>query len=184
MNVQPYRGEGPLIVGREDADLESRFHQMRLENGTATWMTPAEHSPLLSPYSVPSPSMSGTLTPNFLHTQHSPTLLGSISPSYTVQHAGNGSLLSPYSPAYPPFGMQTPTWNRFDVSPYGPGTIGQGHHSPLQPLGNFRQHSRSLGRYGGRNVQDYSGGHHNVVDVDRIRKGADVRTTVCCPSSF
>ncbi|KAL8706340.1 MAG: hypothetical protein Q9201_000594 [Fulgogasparrea decipioides] len=39
INVQLYRGEVPLIVDREDTDLESRFHHLGLESGTGTWIT-------------------------------------------------------------------------------------------------------------------------------------------------
>ncbi|KAL8694505.1 MAG: hypothetical protein Q9218_000835 [Villophora microphyllina] len=61
---------------------------------------------------------------------------------------------------------------------YGHGALAQGLQSPMQPPGIYRQNTRGFVRQGGRNVQDYSGGHHNVVDIDRIRKGADVRTTI------
>ncbi|KAL8737938.1 MAG: hypothetical protein Q9181_001201 [Wetmoreana brouardii] len=176
MNVQLYRGEGALIVGREDTGLESRFHHLGLEGGAGTWITQVQRSPLPSPYSVPSPIASEALTPNFLNAQHSPALLGSTSPSYTVQTSGNGSL---FSPSFPAFGMQTPAWNGL-AAPLGPGTMGQVQHSPLLPFGAYRNYPRGFVRQGGRHIQDYSGGHHNVVDVGRIRKGADVRTTVCC----
>lgn len=66
-----------------------------------------------------------------------------------------------------------------------PGAIGQ-------ERGQLR-HSRS--HYGqqisgghitsraGRSEQDYASGHHNVVDIERIRRGLDVRTTVSSKKS-
>jgi hypothetical protein len=37
--------------------------------------------------------------------------------------------------------------------------------------------------FGGRHTHDFASGHHNVVDVERIRRGLDVRTTVGLVSS-
>lgn len=45
------------------------------------------------------------------------------------------------------------------------------NNSLLQPVGS------SIGN-GSRQTNEYPLGHHNVVDVDRIRQGLDVRTTV------
>ena len=40
------------------------------------------------------------------------------------------------------------------------------------------QQQQTIPRPGARHHNDYSSGHHNVVDVERIRQGLDVRTTV------
>ncbi|KAL9587557.1 MAG: hypothetical protein Q9212_000134 [Teloschistes hypoglaucus] len=178
MSVAPYRGEGPLIIGGEEVDLENNFHQLNLAGSTGTLSTPLQRSPLVSPYSVPSPNFTGALTPNFSNPQQSPLLFGGTSPSYAVHGADVGSLVSLYPPASPAFGLRSPIWNGVDVASHGHGAMLQRLHSPLHLPGTFRQNTRGAIRQGARNVQDYSGGHHNVVDVDRIRKGADVRTTI------
>ncbi|KAL8710485.1 MAG: hypothetical protein Q9220_004917 [cf. Caloplaca sp. 1 TL-2023] len=46
--------------------------------------------------------------------------------------------------------------------------------SSMDPPTKSHQYMRDHSRHSGRNGQDYSGGHHNIVDVDRICKGADI----------
>ena len=60
------------------------------------------------------------------------------------------------------------------------GAIGQERGLLRQPnyhAGRFSPNRRSNMRTGGRHDHDYTSGHHNVVDVERIRRGLDVRTT-------
>lgn len=179
MSVRPYRGEGTLMMDREEMNLDTSFHELDLVGGTGTLAAPLQRSPLLSPYSIPSPKFTGTLTPNLSNPQRSPSRFGGTSPSYAVHGADVGSLLSPYLPASPAFALRNPTWTGVDVISHGHGAMVQGSHSPLHLPATYRQNTRGTIRQGGRNLQDYSCGHHNVVDADRIRKGADVRTTVC-----
>ena len=87
-----------------------------------------------------------------------------------------------WSPTYNPFSdfpQQSPVW-----SPLSPGAIGQERDTPLSSRSHqerYGQQKRGQGqlirRYG-----DNPSGHHNVVDIDRIRQGTDVRTTVGHPS--
>jgi hypothetical protein len=71
------------------------------------------------------------------------------------------------------------------------GIVPLGVHGVIgQERGLLRQSNDYLqGRYSGpsrgthnrvvaRHDQDYTAGHHNVVDIERIRRGLDVRTTV------
>lgn len=63
------------------------------------------------------------------------------------------------------------------------GTIGQERgqqiRQPNFPPTPFSPNRRTAMRMGGgRNDHDYNSGHHNVVDVERIRHGLDVRTTI------
>ncbi|KAL8809710.1 MAG: hypothetical protein Q9200_003179 [Gallowayella weberi] len=178
MSVQPYREDGSLIVGREDTFLDDRFSQMVLESVPTASMLPMRSSPLLSPYSMPSPSHTGTFTPGYFNAPNSPLLFGGLSPGYLVQHSGDGSPVSRFMPPYLGSGVQTPNWGSFDGAASGPGAVGQERHTPITPFSGFHQYPRNFIRHGGRQVPDHSGGHHNVVDVDRIRKGADVRTTI------
>lgn len=67
---------------------------------------------------------------------------------------------------------------------YGPGAIGQERGtvpSPQVRSGPYPQQQRGPLRVVGRQNNDYTSGHHNVVDVERIRRGLDVRTTVINP---
>ncbi|KAL8923402.1 MAG: hypothetical protein Q9172_003151 [Xanthocarpia lactea] len=178
MTIQPYRDEGPVIVGGEDSFLDERFSQMGLESGPTNSTMPVPRAPLLSPYSVASPSHNSTLTPGFVNSPTSPMFFGGLSPGFLVQQAGDGSPISRNLLSYPNPGMQTPTWSSFDATSSNPGAIGQERHTPLSSFHNPNQYPRSLVRHGGRNMPDHSSGHHNVVDVNRIRKGADVRTTI------
>jgi hypothetical protein len=61
------------------------------------------------------------------------------------------------------------------------GTIGQERaqiRQPGFPLTPISPNRRPAMRMGGRQEPDFNSGHHNVVDVDRIRHGLDVRTTI------
>ena len=85
-----------------------------------------------------------------------------------------------WSPNYGRFlnsGIQSPIWAAFNPGAIGQerGTPGllhqrQGYHHPQQ--------TRTQCKIGARQSHDYASGHHNVVDIDRIRQGIDVRTTV------
>lgn len=175
MSVHQYDGEGALIIGREDISLDGKLQQLGLEANLAAWMTPQQRSPFSSPYTIPSPNRSGPLTPGFFDAQQERR-----APNYVNRKSDSGSLLSPYLRSYPAFGMQTPPWSAFDAAPCGPGAIGQERNSPFSSFDLVHHHSRTFLRSEGRHVREHSSGHHNIVDVDRIRKGADVRTTASC----
>ncbi|KAL8889138.1 MAG: hypothetical protein Q9215_003527 [Flavoplaca cf. flavocitrina] len=176
MSVQAYRDEGPVIVGRDEGFLDNKFSEMGLENIAPNSAIPTSRSPLLSPHLVPSPTHDGILTPGFLHSPRSPMLLGSLSPGLLVQQFGEGSPISQSVQCY--HGTQSPTWSNFNATLSNPGAIGQERHTPISPFHCSNPHPRNLMRHGGRHLPDHSSGHHNVVDINRIRKGADVRTTV------
>ncbi|KAL8674624.1 MAG: hypothetical protein Q9168_000999 [Polycauliona sp. 1 TL-2023] len=178
MSVQPYRDDGPLIVGREDTFLDDSINQLGLESMAINSTMPKPRSPLLSPYSVPSPSRNSTSTPGFLNSPSSPMFLGGLSSGILVHQLGDGSPISRNLQSFPLSGMQTPSWSNFDNTVSNPGAIGQERHTPMSPSNNVNQYPRNVVRHGGRHVPDHSSGHHNVVDINRIRKGADVRTTV------
>ncbi|CAO1604063.1 hypothetical protein XANCAGTX0491_007629 [Xanthoria calcicola] len=178
MSVQPYRDEGPVIVGQEDGFFVDRFSQMGMGSAPTNPTIPNPLSPLLSPYSVPSPSHNGTLTPGFLNSPSSPMFFGGLSPGFLVQQVGDGSPISRNLQSYPASGIQTPTWSSFEANLSNPGAIGQERHTPMSSYHGLNQHPRNFMRHGGRHVLDHSNGHHNVVDINRIRKGADVRTTI------
>lgn len=175
MSVHHYEKEGPLIIGEEACNLDSYLHQMSLEGSSTTWLTPEQRSPISSRYPMRSPNFSETLAPSFYSNERQGT-----APHYIMQGAENGSLLSPHIRQYPAFNLPTPPWGVFHSTHYGPGAIGQERHSPFTPPNPVHRLPRNFLMSRGRHVREQSGGYHNVVDVNRIRQGADVRTTVCC----
>ena len=68
------------------------------------------------------------------------------------------------------------------ATPFDPhGLIGQERQPTGRSYFSLTPHScqrRSPIRMGGRADHEYNSGHHNVVDVERIRHGLDVRTTI------
>ncbi|KAI9761197.1 MAG: hypothetical protein M1840_001997 [Geoglossum simile] len=90
--------------------------------------------------------------------------------------------------AYPPSYGSGRYWEDYRNNQ---GIVPLGVHGVIgQERGLLRQSSDYLpGRYSGQNRgthnrvvarhdQDYTAGHHNVVDIERIRRGLDVRTTI------
>ena len=68
----------------------------------------------------------------------------------------------------------------------GPGAIGQERGQVFLPHfsnSTYSPQRRGPTKFGGRHTQDFASGHHNVVDVERIRRGLDVRTTVSFDSN-
>ncbi|KAL8791431.1 MAG: hypothetical protein Q9213_000047 [Squamulea squamosa] len=177
MSVKSYQDEGPVIVSQEDSFLDDRFSHLELESLPARSTMPISRSPLFSPFPIPSPSYNGTLTPGFPNSRSSSMFFGGLSPDFLGQRIGDGSPISRNMPSYPASGMQTPTWSSFDATSSNPGAVGQERQTPMSSFHSLHQYPRSLVRHGGRQAPDPSSGHHNVVDVNRIRKGADVRTT-------
>lgn len=96
---------------------------------------------------------------------------------------GYGSPALHLSPTYPNthFGASGPSPHSFipviaDWGGFGNPNPGQPHGSPLAHLSGRRQ---NIPRGGNRApYANNQVGQHNVVDIDRIRAGLDVRTTV------
>ncbi|KAI9697902.1 MAG: hypothetical protein M1836_004254 [Candelina mexicana] len=97
-------------------------------------------------------------------------------PGYTYPRQGMDAysgLGSPYYHDYSRYGVV-----RGPLEVYRPVGFGQDreHHAQWQYQGSPYSPRRRIGpRFGGR---DHVTGHHNVVDVERIRRGLDVRTTI------
>lgn len=173
MSVQHYHDDEPLIPGHEDNFMHSRFQELDWKSSSSAWVTPQQRSPLLPAGPTASPYLTTTLTPTLFNAQQA-----RLAPRFMVQEMGSGSLLSPYARSEPPFATQGRLWSAFNTIAFGPGSIGQERISPLSPFGTLHHQSRAPFRHGGRHIREHSGGHHNIVEVDRIRQGADVRTTV------
>ncbi|KAL8944397.1 MAG: hypothetical protein Q9216_000448 [Gyalolechia sp. 2 TL-2023] len=172
MIVQQYQGDKSPIFSHQDYSSRSKFRELDLEASPAAWATPLQYSPRFPPYPSPSPYLTTTLTPSFFNAQQE----GGAS-NFMMREPESGSLPSPpYVRSGPPFGMQGRPWGIFNTASFGPGAIGQERIPPLSPFDTLQ--SRIPFRNGGRHIREHSGGHHNIVDVDRIRQGADVRTTI------
>lgn len=104
-----------------------------------------------------------------------PTPLNLQKTNYHGPDSGEISPFSPFFSPYPEYGLSSPIW-----SPYTPGAIGQERGTPMLPpyrSAYYPYQQRLPHKYMGRH-SDYPSGSHNVVDVERIRQGLDVRTTI------
>ncbi|CAF9939273.1 MAG: hypothetical protein ALECFALPRED_008058 [Alectoria fallacina] len=170
------KSPGPLIMGQETS-LESSLASMSPFDRLNTYGPETSSSPSYSqhPYSTPA-SRPLAFRKDFGEQQHTP----SSHRNYSQGYVGGSSDQSPYwSPNYSTFlnsGLQSPVWSAFN-----PGAIGQERGTPTlqhQRQGYCPQQSRGQIKIGGRQSHDYASGHHNIVDIDRIREGNDVRTTI------
>ena len=130
--------------------------------------------PLLSPYPYSTQASKPISFRKDLGGQHTPSSLSNY--GFTSGKSDQSPSWSPTYNPYSNYGLPSPIW-----SSYSPGAIGQERGAPPLPQqrqGLFQQQQRGQGRTGARQYHDYASGHHNVVDVDRIRQGTDVRTTV------
>ena len=131
---------------------------------------------------------------------YSPLLFPSPSPSHLPFHRCQGgrctaSSLRSFShgnfdqstswnlnPKLPPeFPQHSSAWSSSSL-----GAIGQERGTPLLRRGqheHYDQQKRSQGSVF-RRYNDSPSGHHNVVDIDRICHGTDVRTTVYKPPPY
>ena len=168
---------GPIIIGQEDTGLDRSFNGLSVSNHRGTMGTdPARHASYYNTTPVP---RSFTYRKGGVG-QHTPRPLNSFGQALGSPVSLHSPAWSPCSNPYASYGVQSPIW-----SPYSPGTIGQERGSPMLPQGRqdrHRQQHRTAARAGGRQNADFSSGHHNVVDTNRIRRGEDVRTTVGDPS--
>ena len=126
---------------------------------------------MLSPISSSSP-----YTQDF-EDYYTASTIGQHSPSYSDTVFQQSSYDGSSAEMYPQFDMNIAPWTGF-----GPGVVGQERAVPsfYQARSNcaLQQQQPPITRSGSRHHNDYASGHHNVVDIERIRQGLDVRTTV------
>ena len=180
MTVRHHRDGAPFIIGHEDINQGNMLPQIGLCGSPISWESSFSHSPLPSPYLFRSPAIAGSLGRSSSSARHSVSPFESRSPSFTPQGASEGSTLSPFSPPFPSFGISTSPWTRYEVNSYSPRNNDQqrGVSFPHDQQDRPQHYTRSSARPVARYSHEISSGHHNVVDVERIRKGVDVRTTV------
>lgn len=169
------KSPGPLIIGQETS-LESDLASMSMFDRLDTYGPETSSSSSYSPHPYSTPGSRPLACRKDFNEQHTP----SSHHIYSQSYVGGISDQSPFwNSNYSTFlhsGLQSPIWSAFT-----PGAIGQerGTSTVLrQRQEYYPQQNRGQSKIGGRQSHDYASGHHNIVDIDRIRKGIDVRTTV------
>lgn len=169
----------PVLLGaRLDRDLDQAFEKVGLSDDqipsetqpSATSCGPSSARPSLNDHSPASRR-------NFIsHVTSTPSYYAHGYTSHDSRQASAGGSFNADNPGY---ALQLPSWMA-----YGPGAIGQERGTAPPPQvrsGPYSLQHRGPARMVGRQNSDYTSGHHNVVDVERIRRGLDVRTTVINP---
>ena len=181
LNIQPFKPEaggayqlsskesGPLIIGQDDSGLIRAFNHMGLENTGDNCRFGTSGQSTSQPTQAP-----GSFTHRKESTgHHTPVRLGGLNQGAYLP----ATLYSPsWGSSFSGYGMSSPLW-----SPYSPGAIGQERGSPLASLDRseiYHHQAKLLSRTNSRQNMDFAAANHNVVDVERIRAGLDVRTTV------
>ena len=169
------KSPGPLIIGQEtglESDLASMSPFDRLDTYGPVSSSSSSYSQ--HPYSTPA-SRSHTDGKGFTQ-QQTPSSHRSYNQGFLGGSSDQSPLWNPNCSNFLNPGLQSPIWSAFN-----PGAIGQERGTPThlhQRQGLGTQQNRGQPRIGGRQTHDYASGHHNIVDIDRIRRGIDVRTTV------
>ena len=178
------RGHSPLIIGQQSTGLDKAFENMSLSNCYDNHSNDFVNIPMAPPFVYPSSADQSLGYHGQYITEQSLSPPEDYLSAFTPRSSGPSSSWSPVNSPYSEYGLHSPIW-----TPYAPGTIGQ--ERGVQALsqahpGHFLQQQRSLGKLSGRQNHDHASGHHNVVDIERIRQGTDVRTTVrySLPSKF
>ncbi|SLM35773.1 meiosis protein mei2 [Lasallia pustulata] len=166
----------PVLLGaRLDRDLDQAFEKVGLSDDqipsetqpSATSCGPSSARPSLNDHSPASRR-------NFIsHVTSTPSYYAHGYTSHDSRQASAGGSFNADNPGY---ALQLPSWMA-----YGPGAIGQERGTAPPPQvrsGPYSLQHRGPARMVGRQNSDYTSGHHNVVDVERIRRGLDVRTTI------
>lgn len=169
------KSPGPLIIGQETG-LERDLASMSTFDPFDTYGLETSSS---LPYSQ-HPSTSAATRPLAYHKdfneQQTPSSRGNCIQRFTGGSFDQSSLWGSNYSTYVDAGLQSPIWPVFN-----PGAIGQERGASTllhQRQGYYPQQNRGQTKIGGRPAHDYASGHHNIVDIDRIRQGIDVRTTV------
>ena len=166
------KSPGPLIIGQEtnlEVDLASMSPFDTYGPETSSSSSRSQH-----PYST----FAGrplAYRKDF-NEQHTPSSQNSYSQGYMNGSSNQSPFWSPSYSAFLNSGLQSPIWAAFN-----PGAIGQERGTPTvlhQRQEYYPQQNRVQNKTGGRQSHDHASGHHNIVDIDRIRQGIDVRTTV------
>ena len=169
------KSPGPLIIGQETG-LESDLASMSPFDCPDTRGPETSSSSSFSQH----PNSTQVSRPLAYHKnfneQHAPSSRDFYSHGYLGANPDRNPFWSPNYSTFLNSGLQSPIW-----STVNPGAIGQERGTPTlldQRQGYYSPQHRGNSKIGGRQTHESASGHHNVVDVDRIARGIDVRTTV------
>ncbi|CAK7203559.1 hypothetical protein SEUCBS139899_006293 [Sporothrix eucalyptigena] len=174
----PPGGNVPAFQGQQD----SQPQKLALQHGPNT-LAPVRHQPTPPSSGIGAPPQQVALVPMVLRNPYAP---------------GTPIILDPYGPpgsAMGPMGPLGAMGTMGGMPGMGPITGGPLVFPPGTPMQTIvgqpagyeaGQRSGPMGRYGNRrnamrmdrSMQFGTNGHHNQVDVNRIRDGVDVRTTI------
>ena len=172
--------QGPLILGHDESALDHGFGQLNV-NGSSGTSGPAQLS-LRSIHDSSEPSPNGYF--NVSGSNYQGLLSNAITTDHTPSHNarfGHSSYgLPPY--LYNPFGSQLPLYLGCVSNTASPQRLMQ--QAPRSRFGAMLYQQGSPTKNGLRQNCEYAAGHHNIVDIERIRQGLDVRTTVISVPNF
>ncbi|KAL9613748.1 MAG: hypothetical protein Q9167_001762 [Letrouitia subvulpina] len=156
--------------GQEDMALESKFRKISIGSHL---------EPLGADFQSP-----GAPSAEYATIQHSPTSLNGGFVGMAPSALEKGSMWNPRYFTYPS-GMHTTSWTGRELETRGDRSSGPqlGGNMFARSQSELCHFNISMGKYLGRhNSRDFNAVPHNTVDIERIRIGTDVRTTVrpCC----
>ena len=166
------KSPGPLIIGQETS-LEGDLASMSPFNRLDTHGLDTSTSPSYSQHPCSTPARRSLVYRPDFKEQHTPS---PYNHGYMGGSSDQGFLWSSNHSAFLNPGFQPPTWSAFS-----PGVVGQERGTSTllhQRQEYYPRQNRGQSKIGGRRSHERESGRHNVVDLDRIRKGIDVRTTV------
>ncbi|KZF21263.1 hypothetical protein L228DRAFT_269651 [Xylona heveae TC161] len=172
VRASPRRPEqtAPTVAGRQASDLRDAMEQMTIsrrdpgEDCNPEYGRPA-------PYAHLSPTGRSTLS----REDYMGPPFARYGPGFGNARRGPSLYPGPFGPQlHDEFHRNEQPMHGWDL--YGPGAIGQERGQFRQPYygPNPSTPRRNLHRNSGRHDM----GHHNIVDIERIRHGLDVRTTI------
>ena len=169
-------GNAALLPGRKDRNLDKASEHMGL--GDCQKTNEIQSSTLFRgpPSARPNPNVRSSISPRNVSSHPISPPRGYYAHDHSCHDSRQDSYGASYYDNYPCYGVPLPP-----LLAYGPGAIGQERDlapSPHYRTGPYLQQHRGPARVVGRQNNEYTSGHHNVVDVERIRRGLDVRTTV------
>ena len=131
---------------------------------------------MFPPYNMVQPSTARSFAfHRGINNNQGPATLDLQTTNFNGPDSAEASPFSPFFSPYPEYGMQSPLH-----TPFTPGAIGQERTTPVPSVyrSAYSPHNQRLYyKFPGRH-SDYPSSHHNIVDVQRISQGLDVRTTI------
>ena len=166
---------GPLIIGQDEDDFDESLCRLNLDGVGTIPASLQRDIRLEKEYTSPSLSVSGNNGHNTgqQEYQHYAAAMTPPPDNTRCEFEPTAYQYRVASLGLPNFGMPLLHWPQ-----YRPGLPHHGRAVLPYVRPRVTHQPRSLQKQITRQTNDYASGHHNVVDVERIRQGLDVRTTV------